>query len=607
MKSAARMCLLLCFAMPVAAAADTHALHAEVERALREEGLAGAVWSAVEYDGSFIAGSAGLKNVRTGEPMNLHSRVAVGSVGKAVLAMGVLRLVTEGRLSLDAPVAGLLPSLALDNRWAASDPIRVRHLLAHTAGVDNLRLWQVFSLEPGADTPLIGALSGSPSLLQVRTRPGSRYRYSNMGYTVLGMVIESVTGERYEHYLDTQILPRMAMLDSTFGFVSQFGASSDTRLAMGHFEGGMPQAAVPIYLRPAGQFTTTAGDMAVFARFLMGDGMVDGEAFIDRALLDEAGLPKGTEAALAGLAIGHGLAMAQRDRHGVVGWCHPGEYPGFRAMLCLYREQRKAFFIAMNADVEGADYDRFNAMLVRELAVAAAPRAAMPPGVPDAGTGAWEGFYVPAPNAIATLALIDRTLNFVRVQWDGTMLRIKPFQSGERRLVPVGGRLFQATDRTSPSHVLLTAADGSRVLSDGLRSYERASPARMMLSWFSFAAGLAGLAWILLSGMGRAMFGRMKLSSPLLAPMLATIALLLPLPFFFRQSFLALADVAPASVLLAIVTGLLPPAMIAGLWRFRRRDIGAIDAVDLSALLAVLQWTIVLGVAGLLPTRLWAL
>lgn len=250
--------LLFFIVLPLSATPGALTLHADMERALDEEGLTGAVWATVTPDGSFAVGAAGFKNARTGERMTPDSRVHVGSVAKTLLAAGVLRLITEGRLALDTPVPQLLPAVEFQNRWAASDPIRVRHLLAHTAGLDNARVWQLFSLKPETATPLRDAFAGEPSLLRVRTRPGSRYSYSNMGYTLLGMVIESVTGERYERYLDTHLLRPLSMHDSTFEFVSQSGIHADTRLAMGHFEEGATQAAVPMYLRPAGQFTTTA-------------------------------------------------------------------------------------------------------------------------------------------------------------------------------------------------------------------------------------------------------------------------------------------------------------------------------------------------------------
>ncbi|MEG1056127.1 MAG: serine hydrolase domain-containing protein, partial [Janthinobacterium sp.] len=229
--------------------------------------------------------------------MQADTRMQVGSVGKVALALGVLRLVSEDKLTLDTPLQQVLPEVALRNPWLASDPVRIRHLLAHTSGIDNVRFWQAFSLNPAPDTPLAEAFDGGGNLLRVRARPGSRYAYSNMGYGLLGMVIEKVTGQPYERYLDAQLLQPLGMADSTFAFVSQAGSLADPRLAMGHFEHGVAQPAVPQYLRPAAQFTTTAADMARLARFLMGDGKLQGAQFIDLALMGALSEPAGTDAA----------------------------------------------------------------------------------------------------------------------------------------------------------------------------------------------------------------------------------------------------------------------------------------------------------------------
>jgi CubicO group peptidase (beta-lactamase class C family) len=85
--------------------------------------------------------------------MRVDSRVHVGSVAKGLLAAGVLGLIAEGKLSLDTPVAPLLPTLSFNNRWSDTDRVRVRHLLAHTAGIENFRLWHLFSTHARADTP----------------------------------------------------------------------------------------------------------------------------------------------------------------------------------------------------------------------------------------------------------------------------------------------------------------------------------------------------------------------------------------------------------------------------------------------------------------------
>ena len=138
---------------------------------------------------------------------------------------------------------------------------------------------------------------------------------------------------------------------------------------MGHFENGEPHPSVPTRLRPAGQLTTTAGDMARLARFLMSDGRIDGLRFIDKGLLDSMGVPVGTEAVQAGLEVGYALGLSTRDRHGALGKCHGGSTVGFHAMFCLFPQHKSAFFLSINTDSETAQYDRFHALLIHALKV----------------------------------------------------------------------------------------------------------------------------------------------------------------------------------------------------------------------------------------------
>jgi CubicO group peptidase (beta-lactamase class C family) len=576
-------------------------LREAMARELTAQQLQGATWAIVDGD-AIATGAAGVADARDRRALRDSDQVHVGSIAKTLLATGVLRLVSEGRLALDAPVATLLPGVAFDNPWAASDPVRVRHLLDHTAGLDDARLAQVFSLAPRADTPLAQAFARVVPL-RVRSRPGSRHSYSNSGYTLLGMIVEAVTGARYEAYLDAHLLAPLGLRDSTFAFTTQARAP---RLAMGHFENGVAQAAVPMSLRPAAQFTTTAADMGRLAQFLMGDGRIDGASFIDAALLRAMGHAVRTEAADAGLKVGYGLGLATRDRHGAVGQCHGGSTVGYRAMLCLFPAQRRAFFVAINADAEGADYGRIDALLVDALGVRGAPAA---PRVADvAASTAWDGWYVPAPNRFAQFAWLDGTFNYVRVQRDGGRLRLTSLQSPDVMLAPAGASSWRAEDRTLASHALLVSREGTCVLSTGLQSWEQASLARMLASWIPLAAGLLGATWLLLAGVFDLATQRRKVvARPGFVPFLGLLALAIPVPLFLRQSFLQLGDATPASVALAAVTLLLPLAMLAGLVvALRRRPWSARTRVDVAAMGGVLALCAVLATWGLLPLRLWS-
>lgn len=595
------ICALL-FVLPIPLNAAP-GVRAEIERLLQENGLTGAVWSMVA-DGRVTVDSAGVKVADTGESLSSDARVHVGSVAKTVVATGVLKLVSDGRLALDMPVSKYLPQLVFDNPWASTEPIRLRHLLDHAAGLDDARLWHIFSSKPQPDSPLIETFARDPTLLRVRSRPGSRFSYSNMSYVLLGMVIESVTGQRYERYLDDHLLQPLGMRDSSFAFVSQAGPHADARLAMGHFEDGVTQAAVPSYLRPAAQFTTTAADMALFSRFLMSDGRIDGTPFIDPALLHAMGQAFGTEAARAGLAVGYGLGLSRRDLHGVIGLCHSGNTVGFRAMLCVFPEQHKAFFIAMNADSETADYGAFDAVLIKALKIAGTPPARAE--TPSPAPAAWQGIYIPAPNRMARFAWIDTVFGFVRVSWDGTHLQLRSLKSGHKTLLPQGGLLFRADDRTTASHALLISADAKRVVTDGLHSYEQTSWTRIALLWASLCAGILGLLAIVCSGTAQLLSRRLAPSQPIFLPYLTAIALALPLPLFLLQPFLQLGDATAASMTLAVVTTALPVGMFIGLVRRLRTGIASGMAVlDAAAMLAVLQLTLVLASWNLVPLRLW--
>jgi len=103
------------------------------------------------------------------------------------------------------------------------------------------------------------------------------------------MIIEEIAQERYESYLDKNLIAPLGMTNRTFEFTTQTGKDADIKLAHGHFENGIVVFAIPMYLRPAGQFTTTAWDTGIFLRFMMSDGTMNGKEFINSEFLASVG------------------------------------------------------------------------------------------------------------------------------------------------------------------------------------------------------------------------------------------------------------------------------------------------------------------------------
>ncbi len=588
--------ILFLLSVPIAFAEDT-LVENGVAELLAGQDLAGIAWS-VYRPGSPSSGAAGLAEIVRPTSMGTGTKVQVGSVGKTVLALGVLRLVSEDKLLLETSVEGLLPELNWQNPWAGEAPVTVRHLLEHTSGLDNVRIWQLFNLSFVPDVPLSEAFpSSDPSLLYVRSRPGSQYSYSNMGYTLLGMVIEAVTGQHFEDYLQRELLLPLGMQDSSFHFIAQ---SEDPALAMGYVEGGVPLESVPMILRPAGQFTTTVGDMSRLMAFMLGDGELSGRPFILPALMKNLGTPTTTDAARHGLDNGHGLALASRDRHGVVGHCHPGTTFGFRAQLCLFPEENKGFFYAINTDNERADYEKFNELFIEQLNLRSPGKATakwQPADLAD-----YTGLYVLSPNSMAQFSWLDYMFGSVWISAEqGGNLLLESLQKPAKLLEPVSEALFRDSTRVLPSHVFMFG-DSTR-FSDGLKTYRKQSILPMLSSWLVLLAGLVGLLMILLRGTWL-LFSREAIGSrALLLPYFNLLAFALPVYLFTQQSFLKFGEMTPAALTMAGLSGLLPVLLIAAAFMLFRHS--RASKIDFWGCFSLLMLCVLLFSQGVLPIKFW--
>lgn len=594
--------VLIVFSIQISAQTD-EGLKGKLQQLLEEEQLTGMAWSVLS-DSSISLGALGLRNGETGEPLQTGDKIQIGSVTKTLIATGILQMATQNLLGIDEPVSKYLPNLPFENPWK-DRPVSIRDLLNHTSGLEDARFWQIFSEEPDADTPLEYVFTKDPSVLKIRTKPGTRFSYSNMGYTMLGLIIERVSSERYETYLDRNLLASIGMFNSTFHFVLQKGTGADSELAMGHFENGDTQESMPVYLRPAGQFTTTAKDMALFAKFLMSDGIADGQVLVDRELLLQMGRSQSTEANEEGLERGYQFGLSYRDRYGVVGYYHSGNIIGYRAVFYLFPEEKKAFFISFNEDSETADYQKFNPLFAKHLKITTPEPESIGQQLP-ADIGEFEGYYELNPVRFRLFAYLDLIFNFVKIVAIEGRLEVSSIQNDSYQLLPIGDSFFRKDDRKKVSHVFYKKDDAT-VLSDGLATYQKISPVYLGVMWLSLALGLLGFLLLLIRGVTlfsqRRLFKGCSLSK---LPFLSIICLVVPIPFFFNQPFLALGDLTLASGLLAFVTLQLAIstfyAAIRAVFRKWRSDCAWIDLIGLVFLS---QWLVVLIYWGLIPFRLW--
>ncbi len=208
MRFAFVLCLFLCAAPPSTAQNRRRPpgpLDALVERAVKEHDFAGAIVVAkgkeILYRGG--VGMADLQWRRRNAP---ETRYRLASLTKAFTAAMIMKLVDAKVLELDAPLTRYLPWYRRDT----GDRVTIRHLLNHTSGIPS------FTDQPTYDSlkrrrVRIKEFVREHCSGDLEFKPGSKFHYDNSGYFLLGVVIEEITGKRYEVALEESILEPLGM------------------------------------------------------------------------------------------------------------------------------------------------------------------------------------------------------------------------------------------------------------------------------------------------------------------------------------------------------------------------------------------------------------
>jgi len=115
-------------------------LQQQLEKILKETHTPGVSVAIVGRDGPEWIAGLGTADVANGTPVTPETLFRIGSTSKAFVSLSILKLANEGKLSLQDPVRRLAPEVWFENRWEATDPVRVVDLLEHTTGWDDLHL-----------------------------------------------------------------------------------------------------------------------------------------------------------------------------------------------------------------------------------------------------------------------------------------------------------------------------------------------------------------------------------------------------------------------------------------------------------------------------------
>ena len=199
----------------------------------------------------------GVADIASGRMPSDATAYNVASISKVVTAWGVMRLVEEGKVDLDQPIARYVSRYKLPAS-SANDAVTVRRVLSHTSGLSTPAVpWY----KPTEAVPTLhDMLSDSRDPLRLIDRPGAAYHYSGGGYALLELLIEEVSGEPYESFITRTVLRPLGMTHSTF-----LAPDANADAATPYDESLRPEPHYRFAANAAAGLYTTAADLARFA------------------------------------------------------------------------------------------------------------------------------------------------------------------------------------------------------------------------------------------------------------------------------------------------------------------------------------------------------
>ena len=313
-----------------------------------------------------------------------------GSITKTLTAIAIMQLRDRGLLSLDDPVTRWVPELRqIHDPYGAIDSITIEMLLSHSSGLQNPtwpwtegRDWEPF--EPTTWNQLVAMMPYQKLIF----RPGERYSYSNPGFIYLARIIEALTGDAWQAYVQKNLFSPLGLTRSYFGTTPYWLAGdrshnydvvpTDPEGTLRIDNGADFDPGITI---PNGGWNAPIGELAAYAAFLANETAQSPEmqrrfdAILSRASLAEMWEPRVSvsddPAAEHSESMGLSFFLVRDGEHSLIG--HTGSQAGFRAFFYFQPEKETAVILVFNTANQAAGQDArltFEVMMRAAYAVA---------------------------------------------------------------------------------------------------------------------------------------------------------------------------------------------------------------------------------------------
>lgn len=419
-------------------------------------------------------GGVGKADLASGRDITCDTEFRVGSISKTFVALALLKLQEAGKINLEARLEDVAPEISVNNRWAATNPVRIVNLLEHTAGFDDMEAAEVYNFKDAYDFPLLTVFQRFKEPQEVRWPASTRMSYSNPGYGIAGYLIEKISGTPFDQYIHDNILTPLGITTGDFRFTPANKALLATGYSDQQHSAGWPY----IYLRPAGDMKASPGELMKLVQFFLRRGRIPDAQIVKSDSIMRMETVETTLAAKNGLRLGYGLANYTGVTGGVVTHGHDGGIDGFISTYRYMPEQNWGYVVLLNSTQSYKALLDLNALAVDFLSKDF-PKPQHPAvAVPLSELERVAGFYTSLAPRSQLFSFMD-DFSGVRIRVANGQITRSGLFGKPGVLVPLGKNLFRGEKDPEATTVFIPLDGGRMALSgegvDGFSYGERTS------------------------------------------------------------------------------------------------------------------------------------
>ena len=467
-------------------------LRQQIEKILKDTHTNGVAIAIVRKEAPEWVTGLGLADLASNRPATPDTLFRIGSTSKAFASLSILLLADQGKLSLEDPVHKLAPDVWFENRWEATDPVRVVNVLEHTTGWDDLHFREYAKQAP--DSMSVGeGLDFDHHSRTSRWPPGTRMAYCNPGPAVAAYIVEKQSGQRFEDFVQQNLFDPIGMKTATY-FQPAPGSDATTLYRP---DGKTPFPYWHIIMRPAGAINASANDMAAYLQFYLNRGAVNGKQIVPAADIDRMESPQSTWAAKEGLKAGYGLSNYWSVEEGFVYHGHDGGVDGGLTDLSYMPDYGVGYFFSINSGSGDAFMKVGRA--IRAYITHTLEKPPVPPAAPlPADAADYAGWYEPDSPRVELTHFLERLLDLSRVRFEnGQLISSALFRLHDVH-IPAVGMQFRSQHKDEPPDpvatlALLTPNEEGRFIQADMQTTMKKIPA-----WLALGEILA-VAFVILS------------------------------------------------------------------------------------------------------------